>query len=104
MRSKIVIALAALTFAVVGCEKRDTSGTKGPSEHGGNTGHSDPSLETPMKSPGLGGGPSEDMMGGKDGGATSNDPQTGSESLSGGGAKTSEGASGESMAGDAGNK
>lgn len=100
MRSKIVIALAALTFAMVGCEKKDRSGT-GPSEHGGNTGHADPALETPMKSPGFGGGPSEDMAG-KDAGATSNDPQTGAESLSGGGAKTDEGASGESMGGDAG--
>lgn len=111
MRSKIVFALAALTFAVVGCEKRDTNTNVSPSspsseEHGANTGHSDPATN----SPGIGGGPSTNlgpasdddnkmMGGGKDGGL-SGDPQKGSESLSGGGAKTSAGATGESMGGE----
>ncbi len=84
MRSTIVIALAALTLAM-GCEKKDMSGKKGPSEHG-----------QTQSSPGVGGGPSEDEMS-KDAGATSNDPRSGAESLSGGGAKTGAGASGESM-------
>jgi hypothetical protein len=93
MRSKIVIALAAVTFAVVGCEKRDTNtNTKTIPEH--------------TTSTGIGGGPSsasdDNAYGGKDGGYLSGDPQHGAESLSGGGAKTEKGASGESMAGDAG--
>ena len=96
MRSKIAMTLAALTFALVGCEKRDTN-TNSPSEYGGNRGHSDPANKT---SSGTGGGPptsvdDDNSYAGNDGGALSGDPQHGSESLSGGG-------SGESMTSDAG--
>lgn len=95
MRSKIVMTLAALTFVVAGCEKRETT------TH--TIGHDEPVSTTP----GIGGGPSDKLgghdddqlnegMSAKDGGL-SGDPQNGAESLSGGGAKTSNGTTGESM-------